>query len=44
VLTWSRGSVGVVDSVFEVMTQVYLGLTSASRFVSADLVISGNDC
>jgi hypothetical protein len=27
VLTWSRGSIGVVGSVSEVMTQVDLGLT-----------------
>jgi hypothetical protein len=43
VLTWSRGSIGVVGSVFEVMTRVDLGLTSVSRLDSADSVISGND-
>jgi hypothetical protein len=30
--------------VFEVMTQVDLGLTSVSRLDSADSVISVNDC
>jgi hypothetical protein len=43
VLTWSRGSIGVVGSVFEVMTQVDLGLSSVSRFDLADSVISVND-
>jgi hypothetical protein len=43
VLTLSRGSVGFVGSIFEVMTQVDLGLTSVSRFDSANSVISGND-
>jgi hypothetical protein len=43
VLTWSRGSIGVVGSVFEMMTQVDLGLTSVSRFDSADSVIGVND-
>jgi hypothetical protein len=43
VLTWSRGSIGFVGEVFEVMTQVDLGLTSVSRFDSADSVISGNN-
>jgi hypothetical protein len=43
VLTWSRGSIGVVGSVFEVMTQVDLGLTSVSQFDLADLAISVND-
>jgi hypothetical protein len=42
-LTWSRGSIGIVDSVFEVMTQVDLGLTNVGRFDSADSVISAND-
>jgi hypothetical protein len=28
VLTWSRGSIGIVGSVFEVMAQVDLGLTN----------------
>jgi hypothetical protein len=36
VLTWSRGSIGFAGSVFEVMAQVDLGLTSVSRFDSAD--------
>jgi hypothetical protein len=43
VLTWSRGSLGIVDEIFEVMTQVDHGLTNVSRFDSADLVISIND-
>jgi hypothetical protein len=43
VLTWSRGSIGFAGLVFEVMTQVDLGLTSVSRFDSADLVISISD-
>jgi hypothetical protein len=43
VLTWSRGSIGFVSEVFEVITQVDLGLTSASRFDSADSIISGNN-
>jgi hypothetical protein len=43
VLTWSRGSIGVVSSVFEVMTQVDLGLTNVSRFDSADSAISVSD-
>jgi hypothetical protein len=43
VLTWSRGSIGVVGSVFEVMTQVDLGLTNVCRFDSADSAISSND-
>jgi hypothetical protein len=38
-----KGSIGVVGSVFEVMTQVDLGLTNGSRFDSADLVVSVND-
>jgi hypothetical protein len=38
-----QGSIGVVSSVFEVMTQVDLGLTSVSRFDWADLAISAND-
>jgi hypothetical protein len=42
-LPWSRGSIGVVGSVFEVMTQVDLGLTNVSRFDSADSIISVND-
>jgi hypothetical protein len=43
VLTLSRGSIGFVGEVFEVMTQVELGLTNVSRFDSADSVISVND-
>jgi hypothetical protein len=43
VLTWSRGSIGFVGEVFEVMTKVDLGLTNVSRFDSADSVISVND-
>jgi hypothetical protein len=43
VLTWSRGSIGFVGAVFEVMTQVDLGLTNVSRFDLADSVISVND-
>jgi hypothetical protein len=43
VLTWSRGSIGVLGSVFEVMTQVDLGLTNVSWFNSADSVVSVND-
>jgi hypothetical protein len=43
VLTWSRGSIGFVVEVFEVMTQVDLSLTSVSRLDSADSFISVND-
>jgi hypothetical protein len=43
VLTRSKGSLGFVGEVFEVRTQVDLGLTKVSRFDSADLVISVND-
>jgi hypothetical protein len=43
VLSWSRRSIGVVGSVFEVMAQVDLGLTSVSRFDSADSVLSSKD-
>jgi hypothetical protein len=43
VWTWSRVSKGFIGEVFEVMTQVDLGLTSVSRFDSADSVISVND-
>jgi hypothetical protein len=32
-----KGSIGVVSPVFEVMTQVDLGLTNVGRFDSADL-------
>jgi hypothetical protein len=38
-----KGSIGVVGSVFEVMTQVYLSSTSISRFDWADLDIIVND-
>jgi hypothetical protein len=41
--TWSRGSIGFIGEVFEVMTQVDRGLTNVSRFDSADSVISIND-
>jgi hypothetical protein len=40
---WSRGSIGFTDKVFEVMTQVDLGLTSVGRCDLADSVISVND-
>jgi hypothetical protein len=43
VLTWSRGSIGFVGEVFEVMTQVDLGLTNVSGFDSVDSTISVND-
>jgi hypothetical protein len=43
VMTWSRGSIGFVGEVFEVMTQVDRGLTNVSRFDSPDSVISVND-
>jgi hypothetical protein len=43
VFTWSRGSIGFVGEVFEVRTQVDLGLTNVSRFDSTDSVISAND-
>jgi hypothetical protein len=43
VWTWSRGSIGFIGEVFEVMTQVDLGLTSVGRFDSAETVISVND-
>jgi hypothetical protein len=42
-LTWSRGSIGFVGEVFEVMTQVDLGLTNVSGFDPADSAISVND-
>jgi hypothetical protein len=38
-----RGSIGFVGEVFEVMTQVDLGLTSVDRFDSAKTIISVND-
>jgi hypothetical protein len=34
---------GIADEIFEVMTQVYHGLTNVSGFDSADSVISIND-
>jgi hypothetical protein len=40
---WSRGSIGFIGEVFEVMTQVDLGFANAGRFDSADSVISVND-
>jgi hypothetical protein len=40
VLTWSRGSIGFVGEVLEVMTQVDLGWTDVSRFDLADSVIT----
>jgi hypothetical protein len=43
VYTWSRGSIGFIGKVFEVMTQVDLGLTNVGRFGLVDLVISVND-
>jgi hypothetical protein len=43
VLTCSRVSLGFVGEVFEVRTQVDLGLTNVSRFDSADSVISVSD-
>jgi hypothetical protein len=43
VLTWSRDSIGFIGEVFEVMTQVDLGLTRTGWFDSADSVISVND-
>jgi hypothetical protein len=43
VSTRSRGPIGFVGEISEVMTQVDLGLTSVSRFDSADSVISVND-
>jgi hypothetical protein len=43
VLTWSRSSIGFVGEVFEVMTQVDLGLANVSRFDLADSAISVND-
>jgi hypothetical protein len=38
-----KGSIGVVGSVFKVMAQVDLGLTTVGRFDSADSAISAND-
>jgi hypothetical protein len=43
VLTWSRGSIVVVGSVFDVRTQVDLVLTNVNRFDSADSVVSVDD-
>jgi hypothetical protein len=37
------GLIGFIGEVFEVRTQVDLGLTSGGRFDSADPVISVND-
>jgi hypothetical protein len=42
-LTWSRDSIGCLGEVFEVMTQVDLGLTKVSRFDLADSAIGVND-
>jgi hypothetical protein len=41
--TWSRDSIGFPSEVFEVMTQVGLGLTGAGWFDSADSAISVDD-
>jgi hypothetical protein len=38
-----KGSIGFVSEVFEVMTQVDLGLTNVSGFDSADSAISVNE-
>jgi hypothetical protein len=38
-----KGLIGVVDSVFEVMAQVDLGLTTVGRFDPADSAINTND-
>jgi hypothetical protein len=38
-----KGSIWVVGSVFEVITQVDLGLTTVGRFDSAETTISAND-
>jgi hypothetical protein len=38
-----KSSIGFVGKVFEVMTQVDLGLTNVSRFDLADPAISVND-
>jgi hypothetical protein len=43
VSTWSRGSIGFIGEVFEVMAQVDLGLTTVGRFDLADSAISAND-
>jgi hypothetical protein len=43
VLTWSRGSLGFVGEVFEVMTHVDVSLTNVSMFDSADSVIGADD-
>jgi hypothetical protein len=42
-LIWSKGSIGFAGEVFEVMTQVDLGLTNVSRFDLADSVTGGNN-
>jgi hypothetical protein len=38
-----KGSIGFIGEVFEVMTQVDLGLTAVGRFDSAESAISAND-
>jgi hypothetical protein len=38
-----KGSIGFTGGVFEVMTQVNLGLINVGRYDSADLVIGVND-
>jgi hypothetical protein len=43
VYTWSRGLIGFIGEVFEMMTQVDLSLTRVGRFDSADSVIGVND-
>jgi hypothetical protein len=43
VSAWSRGPIGFVGEVFEVMTQADLGLTNVVRFDSADSAISANN-
>jgi hypothetical protein len=43
VWTWSRGSLGFIGEVFGMVAQVDLGLTSVSRFDSADSVIIVDD-
>jgi hypothetical protein len=43
VWTWSRGLIGFIGEVFQVMTQVDLGLATVGRFDSADSAISAND-
>jgi hypothetical protein len=43
VYTWSRVLIGFISEIFEVVTQVDLGLTSVGRFDSDDSVISVNN-